>query len=102
MGAPVGLEGREGLSQAPAAKPCDPFLPLITEDSREGVRSSGLPGSHGEELVWDVGPGRLELVKARHSVLFLVSCDLKRQASGAKVTVDSVWLFLSTDGCGSN
>lgn len=68
MGAAVGLEGREGLSQAPAAKSYDPFLPLITEDSREGVRSSGLLRSHSRELVWDVGPGGLELVKARHGI----------------------------------
>lgn len=38
--AAVRLERREGLSQATAAKPYDPFLPLVTEDSREGLRSS--------------------------------------------------------------
>lgn len=52
MGAAVRLEGREGLSQAPIAKPYDPFLPLVTEDFREGVRSSGLLRNHNRVLVW--------------------------------------------------
>lgn len=61
---------------------------------------TGLPQSRGRELVWDVGPGRLELVKASHDsfMLFSVSCDPKLQASGAKATVKSV-RALSTDGC---
>lgn len=50
-----------------------------------------LPRSLGRELVWNVVPGRLELVKARLGSLVLssVSCDLELQASGAKATVNS-------------
>lgn len=63
-----------------------------------------LPRSLGRELVWNVVPGRLELVKARLGSLVLssVSCDLELQASGAKATVNRAWVVLSTGGCGSN
>lgn len=51
MGTAVGLERREGLSRAPAAKPCDPFLPLVTGLQGRGLGLLSCLRNNGRELV---------------------------------------------------